>query len=279
MHQSVAKPWEFTCAPFKIADHTYYVGNTWVGSFLLDSGEGLILIDCTMAQTLYQVLENIRLLGFDPHDIKKILLTHGHYDHVGGAEALHRFTNAEMWLGEEDSMFIGKPELLFSDVYSCPDLTVDRFYEDDEPVRLGRFAIHAIRTPGHTPGARSMFFYDTAGGKKVLCGMHGGLGFATMENTYLAESGWDLNLRNQFLCGLHVLKDLPVDIAIGSHPKATRMLERLDANQGKTFPLVDPSMWTWMLNDRIDAFNETYPGTVWENAYPAAADWKRLITE
>ena len=45
VHDSVIHPWNYVVTPFPVADHVYYVGNRWVGSYLLDSGKGLILID------------------------------------------------------------------------------------------------------------------------------------------------------------------------------------------------------------------------------------------
>ena len=60
VHNSVIHPWDYIVTPFPVADHVYYVGNRWVGSYLLDSGEGLILIDCAMPQTLYLLLDGIR---------------------------------------------------------------------------------------------------------------------------------------------------------------------------------------------------------------------------
>ena len=50
VHDSVIHPWNYVVTPFPVADHVYYVGNRWVGSYLLDSGKGLILIDCAMPQ-------------------------------------------------------------------------------------------------------------------------------------------------------------------------------------------------------------------------------------
>ena len=94
VHNSVIHPWDYIVEPFPVADHVYYVGNRWVGSYLLDSGEGLILIDCAMPQTLYLLLDGIRSLGYDPHDIRLLLISHAHYDHAGAAEALRRYTGA-----------------------------------------------------------------------------------------------------------------------------------------------------------------------------------------
>ena len=258
-HKSVQTPWAYACEPFRISDHVYYVGNTWVGSLLLDSGEGLILIDCGMPQTIYLIFEGIRKLGFDPAAIRKILITHAHYDHAGGAEAIRRYTGAKLWLGEEDIPFIGHPELLLADLIYCPDFGVDETYSDSEPVRLGRFEIRTLHTPGHTPGARSMFFTDTADGREVLCGMHGGIGFATMTDDFLARSGLPLSLQQDFYDGLKRLRQIPVTLAIGSHPGHLKMLEKLAAAPEGTNPFVDPGVWPAFMEDRMRAFAAQTP--------------------
>ena len=81
-------PWLWEVAPFRIADNLYYVGNTSVSSHLIDTGEGLLLLDTTYQQTGYMLLESIRKLGFDPADIRWILHSHGHIDHFGATRML-----------------------------------------------------------------------------------------------------------------------------------------------------------------------------------------------
>ena len=71
-------PWMWECKPFAIADNLYYVGDKDVSCHLFDTGEGLLLLDASYPQACYLLLESIRELGFDPHDIKWILHTHGH---------------------------------------------------------------------------------------------------------------------------------------------------------------------------------------------------------
>ena len=50
------KPWLLTQKPFRVAPRVYYVGNTWVGAYLIDTGDGLVLIDTTVFETTYLVL-------------------------------------------------------------------------------------------------------------------------------------------------------------------------------------------------------------------------------
>ena len=66
--------------------HVYSVGgNDDVCAYLLDSGQGHILIDTGMEQSVYLLVDSIHRMGFDPRDIKMILLSHYHGDHVNGA--------------------------------------------------------------------------------------------------------------------------------------------------------------------------------------------------
>ncbi len=264
MHPILQRPWDYACEPFQITDHVYYVGNTWVGTYLLDSGEGLILIDCGMPQTVYQIFEAVRKLGFDPHDIRLLLISHGHYDHAGGAEAIRRYTGAKLRLGKEDVPFIGHPNLLLSDVIHCPDFQVDEVY-GDEPVRFGRFEINAIHTPGHTPGARSFFFEDEVDGKKELCGMHGGIGFATMKREFLTKNGLPFSLRRKFHDGLIRLLDIPVTVALGSHPSHLHLLERYAARVPGKNAFVDATLWPEFIRSKISAFEQ-------ECLYPSLDD-------
>jgi metallo-beta-lactamase class B len=87
-------PWDYAVEPFCIAGNLYYVGNRDVSSHLIDTGEGLILLDTAFPQTVYLLLESIRRLGYDPDDIHTIVHCHGHYDHFGGTRALVELTGA-----------------------------------------------------------------------------------------------------------------------------------------------------------------------------------------
>lgn len=258
MHPILAKPWEYIQEPFPVTDHVFYVGNTWVGSYLFDSGEGLILLDCGMPQTVYQIFESIRLLKRDPKDIRLILLSHAHYDHCGGAEAIRRYTGAQTILGREDMRMIDDPELKLADDSDSPPFLVNKVYNDHEPIRMGRFVIQTVHTPGHTEGARSFFFTDTADGKSVRCGMHGGIGFGTMTDEFMTKHSLPFSLRNDFLTGLRKLREYPVDVTLGSHPKHVLMLERLHGAKD-TNPFVDASIWPAFMDDRINAFRKEHP--------------------
>ena len=88
--------------PFKIFDNLYYVGIEWVSSFLLDTGDGLILIDSLHEPYIELAAEHIRELGFDPADVRYVLGVHGHFDHMGGHAYWQRTFGATVGLTAAD---------------------------------------------------------------------------------------------------------------------------------------------------------------------------------
>ena len=74
--------------PYKAFDNVAYVGICWVSAWLITSPRGHVLIDSLYGSYTDQLLDNIRRVGYDPKDIKLVVLTHGHRDHAGGAVRL-----------------------------------------------------------------------------------------------------------------------------------------------------------------------------------------------
>ena len=97
------EPWALTVKPFQVSPRTWYVaGQTWVGCYLIDTGSGLILIDTAIPESMYLLVDSIYRLGYKPEDIKKILLSHAHFDHCGAARAMKELTGASVYLSSED---------------------------------------------------------------------------------------------------------------------------------------------------------------------------------
>ena len=76
--------WTEPFAPFRVAGNLFFVGTRGISSYLLTTPDGHILIDTGLEQTVAQIRANVENLGFAPRDIKIILSSHAHYDHVGG---------------------------------------------------------------------------------------------------------------------------------------------------------------------------------------------------
>lgn len=251
--QGCERPWEVANEPFQVAKDTFYVGNNWVGAYLLASDDGLALIDTTMQPQVYLVLENIRKLGFDPADIRKILISHMHYDHIGGVRSLLEHSGAEVMMSREDWQFMNdRPDQIFNEGYPFGSFTPDGFFDDDVPVQLGSRRIRTVLSPGHTPGTTS-FFFKTEGedGEALLCGMHGGVGLNTLSDAALAGSGQPASIRQDFLNSMLKLREIPVDITLGSHPKQVEMMEKVDQIRPGHNPFHDRAIWTGLIDGRI----------------------------
>lgn len=252
------RPWELAVQPFQVAPSTWYVaGQTWVGCYLIDTGDGLILIDTAIAESLYMLVDSIYRLGFRPEDIKKILISHAHFDHCGGARAMKELTGAQLYMSKEDWEFMK----------ACPEETIDIdkdshpqffepdcFYSDDEPVRLGNIEVRTMLTPGHTPGCTS-FFWETvnpADGRRYVVGMHGGVGANTMNNRYYASSRYlTPDLRERFLQDAEKVRKIPVDIALPSHPNQIEITDRAGQYTDETQPYLDPTVWADFIDERV----------------------------
>ena len=89
--------WTQPFEPFKIADNLYFVGTRGLSSYLLTTPEGHVLIDTGVEQTVPMITANITKLGFKPADIKIMLSSHAHFDHVGGHADMQRLTGATVW--------------------------------------------------------------------------------------------------------------------------------------------------------------------------------------
>ena len=240
-------PWEGWQAPFQIAPDLYYVsGNEWVSSYLLDSGEGLIIIDVPLQESLYLLTESIRQLGFDPREIKMILLSHAHLDHCGGLKALAAYSGAKIYMSREDWQFMtGRPELLTKGEYYCGAFEPDFFYADQTPITLDGLSIQTRLTAGHTPGTTSFFFTVGANDKEngYRCGLHGGVGTNTLSNDYFTHTGMPASLREQFINGLIEMEGMEIDITIPSHAEQIPFLELVKDISPDHNPFVDPCKW------------------------------------
>lgn len=245
--------WDTYMPPFRILENLYFVGTKPASAHLIDTGEGLILLDTGYPQTLYLILDSIRELGFSPYDIKYVLLTHGHIDHLGAARAIREMTGCKLLLGSGDLDYAtGKRDLTFSaelELERPASFIPDILLKNGDEVRLGKTCIRCLHTPGHTEGTMSFFFNIEHNGQLVRVGTHGGVGMNSMQRSFLEKHHLPLSLRDDFRAGLQRLRKEPVDLFIGNHQQQCDTIgkyQRIVA--GDTEAFLDPAAWCTFLD-------------------------------
>jgi metallo-beta-lactamase class B len=182
---------------FKIFDNLYYVGINFVSAYLVPTSEGLILIDTTYDNTAEHVMSGIREMGFDPKEIKYILVTHWHADHFGGAKRIQAVSGARVGMLRED----------WDDLASRTLIPEDWVIADGDVLTLGDTTMTFYHIPGHTRGTLGIAFtvYDNGTPHKAFTFGGAGLNFRGVERTeqylnsvrrVMAMEGIEVNVAN-----------------------------------------------------------------------------------
>ncbi len=254
-------PWKYEVPAYRVSPHVWNVGgNDDVCVYLFDTGEGLILIDSGYHTSLYLLIDRIHRIGYDPRDIKKILLSHWHGDHVNGAAALQALSGCEIWISKEDEVCHQRFKEL-EGFLTTVDYTATNFYTG-EPVTLGRFSIQPVLTPGHTPGSTSFRWTDTDDetGETFRCAMHGGIGVLFMRPDLLKKFGNYPEDAHRFVrdC-MGEVGDWEVDISTPSHLNQGNVLPNIPEDTSDYRVWLAPHFWKDCLHDRARAVMEFYP--------------------
>lgn len=199
--RTIINPWEGKIEPFKIIGNVYFAGTFQASCHIIDTGDGLILIDPGYSNTLYLVVSSIYKLGYSPEDIKYIINTHWHGDHIEATAALAEMSGAKT--------LIGKDDFEKAKSYFAADITVS----DGDTLTLGNTTVEFMETPGHTKGTISLFFNTEESGKTYRVGMFGGAGANTMKKGCLDFEG----AREAYRASLHRLMNERVEVFIGNH--------------------------------------------------------------
>lgn len=199
--------------PSKLISNLYFVGTYDASTHLIDTGEGLILIDPGYSESLYMVINNIWEIGFKPCDIKYILISHAHSDHMDATDAMVNLTNAKTFIGKDDLPILNGEIFHFPIKPFVPDVLL----EDGDIVSLGNTKIKCISTPGHTDGTMSFLFDINDNGNTYRAGMFGGAGCNTLTRSFLTEHNLPFENRNKFLTSVNRLLKEKVDVFVGNH--------------------------------------------------------------
>ena len=253
------KPYEEYIAPARIFGNLYFVGTRGVSTHIIDTGDGLIMIDPGYPESLYLVINNMYKLGFSPENVKYLVHSHGHYDHIGATRAMQALCGAKTFLGEPDAKIAeGLSPLSLAE--ECGSVfteffTPDMLLRDGDIVSLGNTEILCLATPGHSEGTMSFFFDVTDGKNTYRAGMHGGAGTNTLTDAHLKKYSLSDECRAQFLRSLDRLEGEKVDIFIGNHPQNNDTEGKLNAmHSSDSNPFIDPTAFKKFINERRAAY-------------------------
>src|ERR1700690_3027663 len=150
------RSWNRDCPPYRVIDNIYYVGSNEIAQFLITTPAGHILLDSGFEASIPRLRDNVAALGFQFQDIKILLTSHAHIDHVQAHAVVRRLTGAMVVASARDGTVLaagGKGESVYDGVYSWTPCQVDRLVADGDQVTLGGTTLTAHLTPGHTMGA------------------------------------------------------------------------------------------------------------------------------
>lgn len=162
--------WTTPTAPFHIVGNIWYVGSEGLAAYLIKTPQGAILIDATMAENVPAILSNIRRAGVRPRDVRYLLVSHAHSDHVAGDAAMVKATGAKViaGIGDVAALETGVPpgETTYTPI-NFPPVKVARGVRNGDTVSLGGTVLHAVATPGHTPGCTTWTMRTRGAGRML----------------------------------------------------------------------------------------------------------------
>jgi hydroxyacylglutathione hydrolase len=129
----------------------------WDASAYLVTGAEPTLIDCGSSEGYPALRRALKQLGYEPSDIRQVIGTHGHWDHLSGMAQLREESDAQLYLHAADRAAVetGDNDLTASFLYGkpFPPVRVDRLLHDGEILRIGDYEFQVFHTPGHSPGS------------------------------------------------------------------------------------------------------------------------------
>ncbi len=214
--------WLAPVPPEKIFGNSFLVGFGGLSVVLIDTGAGLILIDGALPQAAPAILDNVRLLGFRPRDIKYILSTEPHFDHAGGIAALARDTGATVIASPQGAQGLLSGRHATDDPQhgyggSWPAVAKVQTIRGNQTLQLGKTVITALLTPGHTMGSMSWRWKSCEQGVCKSIVFAASLNPVSSED-YRYSAATARRIVNGFLKSYETMRATPCDILISAHP-------------------------------------------------------------
>ena len=258
--------------PVKLFDDLYYIGDQTVGSWVIKTSAGLVLIDSSSLEDEYEqyLLPSLKKLGLENEKILCLLLTHGHFDHCAGARMIQERTGCGVALSMEDTAYMARcyenwePKNRFQ----LPQVTM--LLKDGQDLVFGDHTIHVMMATGHTPGCLN-FSMEVHEGKEthrfVMMGGFGVFGpgrYPDGEYPYGTLEGQRLALAFAYSCVelWEYAKANHADVFLNPHPHLCDVWALNEKNQSRqpgdpnAFVIGLEGVRKWIVN-RYDACIES----------------------
>ncbi len=239
----------------RVVGNTYYVGSDALAIYLITTPEGHILINSGFEETVPLIQASVESLGFKMSDVKILLESHAHSDHVAGHARLQKLTGAKVFVMRGDHSVIasgGQGQYLYTDS-RWPPCEVDRVLDDGDEVKLGGTTLVAHLTPGHTRGCTTWAWQAAKGDKKYDVVV---IGSPNVNPGYRLVDNKDYpNIANDFAKSFAVLKKLPCDFFLGAHGNYYGMHAKFDrVKKSDTSPFIDPKGYQAYVAEKEQAY-------------------------
>ena len=225
--------WNAPQAPFKLYGNAYYVGPHGVGSVLVTSDRGHILIDGALPESAPQIAAHIKDLGFRLEDVKVILNSDVHFDYAGGIAALQKLTGAVVKASLSSAAVLqsggtGDDDPQHTTLAPIAPIPHVDTVKDGETVRVGPLALTAHYTPGHTPGGTT-WTWDSCEGNRCLHMVYAdSLNAVSAPDFFFTRSTTYPHVLKDFERSFAAVSALPCDILVSVHPEFSDLWGRLE---------------------------------------------------
>jgi len=239
--------WNAPQEPFRIYGDTYFVGTHGLSSILITSKTGHVLIDAALPESVPQIAEHVKKLGFRVEDIKLILNSHAHYDHAGGIAKVQHLSGARVAASPWAAEVLRKGEVLRTDPQFGIIEPVDRvaprieILKDGETLHAGGVQVTAHFTPGHTPGGTS-WTWTSCEGSRCLNLVYADSMTPVSNDSFLFTRSKEYSTGvADFNRSFAFLEKTPCDILLTPHPDISKLWEHLEQRSTKPDAFVDAS--------------------------------------
>lgn len=238
--------------PFNIMGNVYYVGANNIASILVATPEGHILVDTGTHKMAAVVFPNMVKLGFSPADIKVILISHAHYDHMETTETIRRLTGATVAaLEAEVPSLVGGHDRGPNETWGHEPIDVERVLQSGDDIVVGGSVVTVIWTPGHTPGTATYFINTEEDGRMSQIVYGGPPGPVVGDPRYETRP-------EDALASYAALRKMNPDIRITGHPQNlfAGKLEDLWAKKRPSPLLLAPGQWAKLIDESEAAYRK-----------------------